>query len=389
MKKKKKRFLLFLIVMLLGFSLAFANENPKEKKVYFRFSVGYGLPLGTNSVRPSWDLGYTTFYFGQTGYSYPLDPTMEPWLADRLWGFFPQSLPPFPAESCYFDLVGEQPDFFLKVGDRVVYNGFSKTQYKNIFPPLQFGLDFKITKGVFLSLDLFARQDKLTVDEEGYLFYVRQRWGPYYYLPHPDTGHYQSTEWYIDAIVEHPTANMQMKIWNFGITPGLKFEIPIFKGFTILPKVGVALMWTNTKATSDWALDYLYPYDFIFKLIGDELGKPNYFDKTVWKVAKNETQFVVVPVIGLDFGIGKNFYLSGEVQLGTGKEFSVLNADGQGIYKGLLLYTAELNSQKVRFVQVDPYYEDFRHGNYGTPTFDNVIHLNKVKLLKISAGLRF
>jgi hypothetical protein len=381
---KKKRFFLFLIVILLGFSLAWAGDNPKEKKVYFRFSVGYGLPIGTNSIRPSWNLGYTTFYFGQTGYSYPLDPTMEPWLVKRLYQDMPQKAPA-PNDYYWFNLVGEIPDFFLKVGDRVAYNGYSQSQYKGCIPPIQLGIDLKLAKHMFISFDVFACQNKLTVQEEGYILYVKGVWGPYYELMQPD-GHYGFTEWYLDTIMEHPTVNMQMKIWNFGITPGLKFEIPIFKGFTILPKVGVALMWTNAKATSDWALDYLYPYDFVFKLIGDELGKPNYFDKTVWQVVQNTTQFAIAPLVGLDFGIGKNFYVSGELQLGTGKDFSVVTADGQGIYKGLLLYN---NSNQMRFCEVDPAYEDFRHGNYGTPVKDDFIHLNKVKLLKVSAGFRF
>ena len=380
----KKKVFLFLIVFLLGFSLAWAGDNPKDKKVYFRFSVGYGLPLGTNSLRPSWDLGYLTFYFGQEGFDSPPTIMDESWLLERTWQEHYQQAPA-PQDYFWFDLINEVPEFYLKPGDRVILEGYSKSQYKNVVPQINVGADFKIAKKVFLALDLFARQDQWKIQEDAHVFYVKQVWGPYYYLPDPRDGHYQSTEWYLDSIVEHPGVVMEMNLWNFGITPALKFEISIFKNLSIFPRVGIALFMSKTTTQSDWTLNYLYPYQHAMRL--EE--KPAYFGDTNWQLKESKTEFAVAPVIGFDFGIGKNFYLSTELQLGTGKNFPVLSDEGEGIYKGLLLYNTDLNAQKVRFIQIDPAGESYRHGNYGTPSFDDFVHLNKVKLLKVSAGFRF
>ncbi|HON03182.1 MAG TPA: hypothetical protein PLM04_08685 [Paludibacteraceae bacterium] len=379
MKKKKKRFLLFLIVMLLGFSLAWAGDNPKEKKVYFRFSVGYGLPLGTDSVRPSWDLGYTTVYVGQTGYSWPLDPLNEVWFCERWFQCRPQ-MAPAPTDYYYFVLNGEVPDFYFKPGDRTVYNGYSRSDYKNVIPQINLGIDLRITKGVFFAVDVFARQDQLKVQEEGYILYVKQVWGPYYELPAPD-GHYQDTDWYLDTVMEHPKVEMVMDLWNFGINPSLKFEIPISRNFSIFPRFGVALFMSKAKVQSDWTLNFLYPYDYVFMYH----QKPNYFGDISWQIKQNKTEFSLAPVVGLDFG--NNIFFNVELQLGSGKNFSVTNDDSEHLYKGLLLYNN--NSQKMRFPDIDPGYERVRHKNYGKPMLDDGIHLNKLKLLKISAGFRF
>lgn len=375
---KKKRFFLFFLVILLGFSLAWAGDNPKEKKVYFRFSVGYGLPLGTNSVRPSWDLGYTTVYVGQTGYSWPLDPLNEVWFCERWFQCRPQ-MAPAPTDYYYFALNDEVPDFYFKPGDRTVYNGYSRSDYKNVIPQINLGIDFRITKGVFFAVDVFARQDKLTVQEEGYILYVKGVWGPYYELPGPD-GHYQVTCWYLDTVMEHPKVEMTLNLWNFGITPSLKFEIPISRNFSIFPRFGVALFMSKAKVQSDWTLNFLYPYDYEFMY----QDKPNYFGDTFWQTKQNKTEFGVAPVVGLDFG--KSLFISVELQLGTGKNFSVLNEE-EHPYKGLLLYNN--NSYKMKFPDVDPSYESYRHKNYGKPMLDDGIHLNKLKLLKISAGFKF
>ncbi len=375
---KKKRFLLFLIVFLLGFSLAWAGDNPKEKKVYFRFSVGYGLPLGTNSVRPSWDLGIRTVYLGQKEYSYPLDPLDEVWFCERWFQERPQ-MAPAPNDYYWFRLNGEVPQFYFKSGDRTVYNGYSRSDYKNVIPQINLGIDFRITKGVFFTVDVFARQDQLKVQEEGYILYVKQVWGPYYGLPGPD-GHYQDTDWYLDTVMEHPTVNMTMNFWNFGITPSLKFEIPISRNFSVFPRVGVALFMSKAKVQSDWTLNFLYPYDYVFMY----QQKPNYFGDTSWQTKQNKTEFGVAPVVGLDFG--KSLFISVELQLGTGKNFSVLDEE-EHPYKGLLLYNN--NSYKMKFPDVDPSYESSRHKNYGTPALNDFVHLNKVKLLKVSAGFRF
>jgi len=380
---KKKRFFLFLIVILLGFSLAWAGENPKEKKVYFRFSVGYGLPLGTNSVRPSWDLGYATTYVGQTGYDYPLVIIDEKWLNERYaWVHFQQAAAPQDYFIC--SLIGEVPNFYLKPGDRVILEGYSKTQYKNVVPQINLGLDIKVAKRVFLAFDVFAREDQWKIQEDGHVFYVKQVWGPYYILPAPD-GHYQGTNWYMDTIIEHPSVDMQMDVWNFGVVPSLKFEIPISRNFSVFPRVGVALFMSKATTQSDWALNYLYPYQHAMRLMED----PGYFGNTSWQLKESKTEFAVAPVIGFDFGIGKNFNIGAELQLGSGKNFSCVSDEGEGIYKGYLLFNSGLNAQETRFIQVDPAMKSFRHGYYGTPSFDDGIHLNKVKLLKVSAGFRF
>jgi len=381
---KKKRFFLFLIVILLGFSLAWAGDNPKEKKVYFRFSVGYGLPLGTNSVRPSWDLGYAMSYVGQTGYKSPPVITDEKWLNERYWMVgFQQA--PAPQDYFWFDLINEVPEFYLKPGDRVILEGYSKSQYKNVIPQINVGVDFKIAKKVFLALDLFARQDQWKIQEDGYIFFVKQVWGPYYILPDPRDGHYQGTDWYLDSIVEHPSVAMEMNIWNFGVVPSLKFEIPLFKNFSIFPRFGVALFMTKTSAQSDWSLNYLYPYQHAMRF----MEQPAYFGDTSWQVKQSTNEFAIAPVVGLDLGIGKNFYLSAELQLGTGKKFSCVSDEGEGVYNGLLLYNLKLASQHTRFIQIDPDIISYFHDYYGTPSFDDFVHLNKVKLLKVSAGFRF
>jgi len=380
---KKKVFLVFLVI-LLGFSLAFAGDNPKDKKVFFRFSVGYGLPLGTNSVRPNWDLGYETFYQGSTGYNFPLSITDEKWLNEKYsWVHYQQA----PAPQDYFicSLIGEVPEFYLKAGERVILEGFSKSQYKNVVPQINLGLDIKLAKRIFFALDVFARQDQLKIQEDAHIFFVKQVWGPYYILPDPNDGHYQGTNWYLDSIVEHPSVYAQMNLWNFGITPALKFEILLFKNFSIYPRLGLALCMTKMKIQSDWSLNYLYPYQHAMRY----LEPPGYFGDTDWQVKENKTEFAVAPVIGFDLGMGKNFYLSAELQLGAGKNFPVLNDEGEGIYNGLLLYNENLHSQKTRFIQADPAIESYRHGNYGTPTFNNSVHLNKMKLFKVSAGFRF
>ncbi len=381
----KKKVFLFLIVMLLGFSLAFANDNPKEKKVYFRFSVGYGLPIGTNSIRPSWDIGYLTAYLGQTGYDFPPLITDEKWLNERYWQVHYQQAPA-PQDYFWFNLINEVPEFYLKPGDRVILEGYSKSQYKNIVPQINLGLDIKLAKRVFLSLDVFARQDQLKIQEDAHIFFVKQVWGPYYYLPDPRDGHYQFTDWYLDTIIEHPSVDMQMNLWNFGVTPSIKFEIPLFNNCSIYPRVGVALFMTKISAQSDWHLNYIFPEYHSWRL----QEAVSYFGDTSWQMKESKNEFVVAPVIGLDFGIGKNFYLSAELQLGTGKNFSVLsNNEGEGIYNDLLLYTENLHSQNSRFIQFDDSLESWRHGYCGTPGFDDGVHLNKVKLLKISAGFRF
>ena len=144
----KKKVFLFLIVILLGFSLVWAGDNPKDKKIYVRFSVGYGLQLGTNSVRPSWDLGYLTAYVGQTGYDFPPLITDEKWLNERYaWVHYQQAAAPQDYFIC--SLVGVVPEFYLKPGDWVILEGFSKTQYKNVVPQINVGVDFKIAKKVF------------------------------------------------------------------------------------------------------------------------------------------------------------------------------------------------------------------------------------------------
>ena len=366
-RRKMRKILIFLLVLMLGFLVVLAAPA-QEKKIYWRFSIGYDLALGTNSIRPSWDLGFLRFYDYQTPYDYNIDIGCEPWIMDRWFDFHIQGAPA-PNDYYWFTLIGKVPEFYLKPGDRVILGGFSRTTYKNIIPQINLGWDLKLAKHLFFSLDVFARQDELRTEEEGSTIFIKQIWGPYYELND------QLTDWYLDTVIEHYVVNLKINRWNVGISPSLKLEIPLSKYFSVFPRAGLALGFSRFRVRSDWLLNYQMPTDFT-------LRQAIYFDESTWMMKLKKNEFVILPIVGLDIGI-KGILLGAELQFGAGKQFPVEN---------FLYYNGSV-AQKARFVEIDEYfqnkYQNFRKGYYGTPEFNDFLKLNRAIILRISVGGRF
>ncbi len=365
----KKNVLFLLIAFMAGFSLFAQNADKKEKKVHWRLEVKYPLNFGEDP-RSNWDLGYLM----ENGRKTPLSPIHETFMYGRVkdWGL--QSAP-YPEEYSHFlfaDNVGK--DEFLShfnVGDRKVYSGFVKSSYRNVIPQINLGVDMKLFKGLFISLDIFGRMDQIKIQEEGYVFAVNDVIAGWLYLEPPSYTNLV-TDWQLDLLVENAIVDYKANILSYGLIPMLRYEIQLSNKLSITPKVGAMIGRIFYQTNLDLTDRILYPFDYL-KIF--EENKDIFYpsDVTMGGSGKDKEFSLLTPIVGLD--IGRKFYVTTEVQFGFGKKFSEP-----------LLYNSE---NKIKFPEIAPTIKKDLKENYGIPQNDDFIYLDKIRLFKVGVGIKF
>lgn len=385
----RKFFLLFIAILASSFIFAQSGQK-KEKKVTWHFEVSYPISIGSDQIRSNWDLGYVSLDNGIDAIG-PLNPLCENWFSDKDlidYGFQKKSCPldnfGLSADASFFifnkDIPMEEYDSFMKQGDRKSYGGFSKTSTKILFPHLQLGMDYKFKKNLYLSLDLFGRGNQINTLEEGYVFFVKDAivwafWDSYKNI---------RNKLEIDAIVEHSTVNMEMNIYTIGLNPMIKYEISIAKGISILPKVGFIAGINKINSTSNWKINYLFPYDYFNNLYMKD-SKIEYFDESNYTIKNSQTKYAIYPTIGVEFENGKIF-LDAQIEFGNFGNINVVSKSDEP-YKGLLLYES---NNKIQFPDISAEAKEYQVENYGQPKNRDFINLKKInKIVTIGVGIRF
>lgn len=388
----KKNVLFLLIAFMASFSLFAQSGQKKEKKVAWHLEVKYPMNFG-GDLRSNWNLGYLNM-IEEEGVmkSVPLFPIFETWMGgDKLEDWNLQKAP-YPQEYSYFLFNGVVlKDEFLShfnEGDRKVYNGFSKTSYKSLIPQINMGIDVRLVKNLFFSLDLFGCMDQIKIQEEGYIFLTNKIVDASIYTEYKGTPyeHFVSN-WQLDFLVEHPQVTTKINILAYGVSPMLKYEIPITEKLSITPKAGVMINKVKYQINSKWEMKTLYPADYLDILREDkDIFYP--MESEVDRSGAKKDMFVT-PIVGLE--VGKKIYLTTEIQFNGGKNL-YLGSQSDMPYKGVLLYE---NANKIKFPDIHPAIlqskgeEEGLKGNYGTPANNDFVHMDKIKLFKVGIGVRF
>ncbi len=365
----KKIFLLIAFMASVSFLFAQNAGNKKEKRVHWRFEVKYPLNFGEDP-KSNWDLGYLM----ENGRKTPLSPIHETFMYGRVkdWGLQSASYPEEYSHFLFADDVGK--DEFLShfnVGDRKVYSGFVKSSYRNVIPQINLGVDVRLFKKLFLSLDIFGRMDQLNIQEQGYVFTVDDVIAGWLYLEPPSYTNLV-TDWQLNLLVENAIVDYKAKILSYGIIPMCRYEIPLSNKISVTPKVGVMIGKIFYQTNLDLTDRILYPFDYL-KIL--ENNKDIFYpsDVTMGGSGKDKEFSLLTPIVGLD--IGKKFYVTTEVQFGFGKKFAEP-----------LLYNSE---NQIKFPEIAPAIKKDLKENYGTPQNDDFIHLDKIRLFKVGLGVRF
>jgi len=320
-------------------------------------------------------------YLMENGKKTPISPIHEILMYGRLedWGF--QSAP-YPEEYSHFLFEERVPkdEFlsYLNIGDKKVYNGFVKSSYKNVIPQVNIGIDIRLFKKLFLSLDIFGRLDQLNIQEEGYIFNVKDIIAGWTYTEYPNTpNQHLVTDWQLDLLVGNIGVNYKAKILSYGLMPTLKYEVPLTDKLSITPKAGVMIGRMEYQVKADLFNKSLYPADYL-KIFEDnaDIYYPSEITMTGGGKGKNFSFFS--PIVGLD--IGKKFYLTTEIQFNVGKKI-----------EEPLLYSS---GNKIKFPEIAPALNSKGEGmglkeNYGVPQNDDFIHLDKIRLFKVGVGIKF